>query len=168
MPPKPFFTILVLVAPVVLWCLEAKLSLLSCISTFGDPSSSSYGCSFTWIKLILQTQPSDYQLISKALLQACHLYLLSKNGWWQSQSRYIDHLDTLSVQDKLKDSVCLESSCRTWNRLLLGCHPGHLSFFATCFLASDTLFTRDNLQRWYIECDVMLAVDMLVLFQVIF
>ena len=67
-----------------------------------------------------------------------------------------DHLDTLSVQCKLKDSVCLESCRRTWNRLSLGCHPGHLSFILRA--ASDTLPTPVNLQRWHIQCDVKCSV----------
>ena len=42
--------------------------------------------------------------------------------------------------------------CRTWNRLLLGCHPGHLSFILQ--VASDTLPAPVNLQRWHIQCDM--------------
>ena len=76
---------------------------------------------------------------------ACPLYLLSKKLLAAVEcSRYDDHLDTLSVQCKLKDSVCLESCCKTWNRLLLGCHPGHLSFILQA--VSDTLPTPVNLQ----------------------
>ena len=57
---------------------------------------------------------------------------------------------TLSVQSKLKDSITLESSCRTWNRLLLGSNPAQLSFFHA---ASDTLPTPVNLKRWNIHCE---------------
>jgi len=63
---------------------------------------------------------------------------------------YDEHLDTLSVQSKLKDSITLESGCRTWNRLLLGCNPGQFSFILRA--ASDTLPTSVNLKRWHIQC----------------
>ena len=52
----------------------------------------------------------------------------------------------------LKDSVCSEYCYKTWNRLLLGCHPGHSSFILQA--ASDTLPTPVNLQQWHIQCDV--------------
>ena len=45
----------------------------------------------------------------------------------------------------------LESSCKTWNRLLKGFHPGQLSFLLHA--ASDTLPTAVNLQRWSIQCE---------------
>ena len=84
---------------------------------------------------------------------ACPLYLFSKKLLAADEySRYDDHLDTLSVQCKLKDSVCLESCCKTWNRLLLECHLGHISFILRA--ASDTLPISVNLQRWHIQCDV--------------
>jgi len=63
------------------------------------------------------------------------------------RSQYDEHLDTLSVQCKLRDSVQLETCCGSWNRLLLGCHPGQFSFILHA--ASDTLPT---LQRWHIQC----------------
>ena len=78
------------------------------------------------------------------------LYLLSKKLLAADEcSRYDDHLDTLSVQCKLKDSVCFESCCKTWNRLLLGSHPGHLSFILRAALPTPV-----NLQQWHIQCDV--------------
>jgi len=46
--------------------------------------------------------------------------------------------------------VSLESCCETWNRLLLGCNPGHFSFILRA--ASGTLPTAVNLQRWHIQC----------------
>ena len=64
---------------------------------------------------------------------------------------YVDHLDTLSVQYKLKESVCLETHCGTWSQLLLGCHPGQFSFIPCSTL--DTLPTAVNLQCWHIHCD---------------
>ena len=61
-----------------------------------------------------------------------------------------DHLQTLSVQSKFADSAELETSCRTWHRLLSSLHPGQLSFLLRA--ASDTLPTVMNLQRWKIQC----------------
>ena len=45
--------------------------------------------------------------------------------------------------------MTLESGCRTWNRLLLGCNPCQ-SF--VLHAASDTLPTSVNLKRWHIQC----------------
>ena len=56
----------------------------------------------------------------------------------------------LSVQCKLKDSISLESSCGTGNRLLLGCNTGQFSFILHA--VSDTLPAAVNLQRWHIQC----------------
>ena len=80
------------------------------------------------------------------------LYLLSKKLLSATEcSRYDDHLDSLTVQCKLRDSVHLETCCGSWNRLLLGCHPGQFSFILHA--TSDTLPTAVNLQRWRIQCD---------------
>ena len=70
----------------------------------------------------------------------------------QKTARYHDHLGILSVWRKFKDSVCLESGCRICNKLLLGCHPGHLSFILRA--ASEIFPTPANLQRYHIKCDV--------------
>jgi len=45
----------------------------------------------------------------------------------------------------------LGTCCGSWNRLLLGCHPGQFSFILRA--ASDTLLTAVNLQCWHIQCD---------------
>jgi len=55
------------------------------------------------------------------------------------------HLNQLTVQYKFLDSAKLESSCRTWNKLLAGFHPGQLSFLFRA--SSDTLPTKVNLCR---------------------
>lgn len=60
-------------------------------------------------------------------------------------------MQTLSVQSKFGNSAELESSCRTWDRLLAGFHPGQLSFLLPA--ASNTLPTAVNLRRWSIQCD---------------
>ena len=97
------------------------VNLLSCISTSGDPQLQQLGLQLHLGDAYLQTQASDYQLLSKAHLQlssfpmARPLYLLSKKLLAADECyRYDDHLDTLSVQCKLNDSVCLESC---WNRV---------------------------------------------------
>ena len=59
------------------------------------------------------------------------------------------HLNHLSVQCKFLDSARLETSCRTWNKLLSGFHPGQLSFLLRA--SSDTLPTAVNLHRWNIQ-----------------
>ena len=79
------------------------------------------------------------------------LYLESKKlAANDERLRYDEHLGTLSVQCKLKDSVSLDYRCGTWNRLLLGCNPGHFSFILRA--ASDTLPTAVHLRRWNIQC----------------
>ena len=60
-----------------------------------------------------------------------------------------DKLDSLNVQCKFKDAASLKMSTRLWNRLLLGFHPGQLSFVLRA--SSDTLPTPINLQRWRIQ-----------------
>ena len=84
----------------------------------------------------LQTHDLEYSILFKARSQlskipmAHHLYLKSKKLAAAVECpQYDKHVSTLSVQCKLKDSVSLESDCGTWNRLLLGCNPGHAVFF---------------------------------------
>jgi len=80
------------------------------------------------------------------------LYVLSKKILMANEhSCYQDHLDTLSVQCKVKESLYLETRCGTWNRLMLGCHPGQFSFILHA--ASDTLPMAMNLRRWHIQCN---------------
>jgi len=52
----------------------------------------------------------------------------------------------------LGDLAELETSCRTWNRLLYSLRPGQLAFLLRA--ASDTLPTAMNLRRWNIQCSV--------------
>ena len=133
------------------------MSLLSCIDASSDYQLRELGLQLHLGDAYLQTHASDYSILSEARSQltsfpmACQLYLLSKKLIAADErSCYNKHLDTLSVQCKLKDSVSLESCCGTWNRLLLGCNPGHISFVLR--VASDTLPTAVNLQRWRIQC----------------
>ena len=136
---------------------EAKLSLLSCISTTSDYQLQQLGLQLHLGDAYMQAQDADYDILSKARSMissfpvARPLYVLSKKILMADErTRYQDHLDTLSVQSKVKDSLSLETSCGTWNRLMLGCHPGQFSFILRA--ASDTLPTAVNLKRWRIQC----------------
>ena len=132
---------------------QARLSLLSCIDASSDYQLQKLGLQLHLDDVYLQTHASNYSILSEARSQltpfpmARQLYLLSKKLIAADErSCYNKHFDTLSVQYKLKDSVSLESCCGTWNRLLLGCNPGHISFVLQA--ASDTLPTAVNLQQW--------------------
>ena len=107
------------------------MSLLSCISASSDYQLQELGLQLQLGDTYLQTLDMDYTILSKARLQlsslpvARSLYLRAKKlAAAEECSYYNDHLDTLF---KLKDSVTLESGCRTCYRLLLGCNPGQLS-----------------------------------------
>jgi len=130
---------------------EAKLSLLSCISISGDPQLLELGLLLHLVNAYLQTQDLDYDILSEAHLQLSSFpmarphYLLTKrmlsvNG----HTRYDDHLDTSSVQCKLKDSVHLETCCGSWNQLMLGYHPSQFSFMLHA--TSEKLPNTINLQ----------------------
>jgi len=118
---------------------------LTSLNTWGwHPSGPS-------IKLV-QLLP-DYVNQLSSFPMARPLYLLSKKMLSANEhSQYDKHLDTLSVQCKLRNSVQLETCCGSWNRLLLGCHPGQFSFILRA--ASDTLPTAVNLQHSHIQCDL--------------
>ena len=125
---------------------QAWLSLLSCIDASSDYQLQELGLQLHLGDAYLQTHASDYSILSEAHSQltsfpmARQLYLLSKKLIAADEcSCYNKYLDTLSVQCKLKDSVSLESCCGTWNRLLLGCNPGHISFVLELLL---TLFLQ--------------------------
>ena len=138
---------------------QAKLSLLSCISASSDDQVQELGLQLHLGDEYLQTQSSDYSILSKARSQlssipmACHLYLQSRKlAAADERSRYDKHLDTLSVQCKLKDSVSLESCCGTWSRLLLGCNPDQLSlvfFGLPPILSPHRLICNDGTSNGY-------------------
>ena len=137
---------------------QARLSLLSCIDASSDYQLRELDLQLLLGDAYLQTHASHYSILSEACSQltsfpmAHQLYVLSKKLIAADErSCYNKYLDTLSVQCKLKDSVSLESCCGTWNRLLLGCNPGHISFILRA--ASDILPTAVNLQRWRIHCN---------------
>ena len=136
---------------------EAKISLLSCISASSDPKLQELGVHLHLGQEFLQFQDCDYSILSTAWKQlsslptARSLYVTAKTQLLsEAKSTSEDHLQTLSVQCKFADSAELETSCRTWNRLLSSMHPGQLSFLLRA--ASDTLPTAMNLRRWNIQC----------------
>ena len=96
-----------------------------------------------WLFHVFKTQSQLF-----CLPIACSLYLQAKK--LVVDEEHDNHLDTLSVQSKLKDSVALASGCRIWHRLLIGCNPGQLSFIFCA--ASDILPTSVNLKHWHKQC----------------
>ena len=95
-------------------------------------------------------QDNDYSLMLSACEQlssiptARSLYVKAKHLLSTNIKSQCDtHLQTLSVQCKFGDSAKLEESCKTWNRLMSGFHPGQLSFLL--WATSDTLPTAVNL-----------------------
>ena len=105
----------------------------------------------------MQIEVNTYSILLNAKKQlstlpsACSLYVKAKHllrDHTTSQCKH--HLQTLSVQSKFEGSAELEGSCKTWNRLLSGFHPGQLSFLLRA--ASDILPSAVNLQRWSIQC----------------
>jgi len=107
-------------------------------------------------KDFLQFQECDYSILSAARKQlsalptAKSLYIKAISHLLSEvKSTCKDHLQTLSVPFKFGDLAELEASCRNWNRLLSGLHPGQLSFLLRA--ASGTLPTAMNLQQWNIQ-----------------
>ena len=136
---------------------EAKLNLLSCVSASSDPQLHELGIHLQLGKDFLQVRDKDYSTLMAARKQlstlplARSLYLKAKHQLLNdTKSDCEDHLRTLSVQCKFEDSAKLEATCKTWNRLLSGFHPGQLSFLLRA--SSDTLPTAVNLHRWKIQC----------------
>ncbi|XP_065884075.1 uncharacterized protein [Dysidea avara] len=114
---------------------EAKLSLLACVSASSDLRLQELNLHLRLGNVALQIQDNDYSILSIA----------------QKQLSAFPISSSLTVQSKFESSAELESSCKTWNRLLKGFHPGQLSFLLRA--ASDTLPTAVNLQRWSILCE---------------
>ena len=139
---------------------EAKLSLLACVSASSDLRLQELNLHLRLGNVALQIQDNDYSILSIAQKQlsafpsARSLYIKAKHQLSDSikaQCKNHFHLQSLTVQSKFESSAELESSCKTWNRLLKGFHPGQLSFLLRA--ASDTLPTAVNLQRWSILCE---------------
>ena len=136
---------------------EAKLSLLSCVSSSSDLHLQKLGLQFKLGKAPLQTNDADYSLLPREQLSslptARSLYLKAKHLLFNTITADCDsHLQNLSVQSKFGDSAQMERSCRTWHRLMSGFHPGQLLFLLRA--ASDTLPTPVNLRRWHVQSDV--------------
>ena len=137
---------------------EAKLSLLSCVSATSDPRLQELGLQLHLGNVALQIKDNEYSILANARKQlsvlpsARSLYLKAKSQATQyNKLQCENHLQKLTVQSKFSSSAELERSCKTWNRLLAGFHPGQLSFLLRA--ASDTLPTAINLRRWSIQCD---------------
>jgi len=99
----------------------------------------------------MQIEANNYFILSNSkkqlsvLLSARSFYIKAKDllrDYTTTQCK--DHLQTLKVQSKFEGSADIEVSCKTWNWLLGGFHPGQLSFLM--HVASDTLPTAVNLQ----------------------
>jgi len=112
-----------------------KLSLLACVSASSDLRLQELNLQLKLGNVALQIQENDYSILSIAKIQlsafpsARSLYITAKNqlsDYTKTQCK--DHLQLLTVQSKFEGSAVLESSCKTWNRLLKGFHPGQLSF----------------------------------------
>ena len=75
-----------------------------------------------------------------AILSSKKLYPASKKVVIGKETAQCTHkLEFLSVQHKFTHAVSLEISSHLWNQLLLGFHPGQLSFIFHA--SSDTLVT---------------------------
>ena len=138
---------------------EAKLSLLACVSASSDHRLQELGLQLQLARVSLQIQDDDYSLLLSAREQlssiptARSLYIKAKRLFCNNIKSQCDtHLQTLSVQCKFRDSAKLEESCKTWNRLMSGFHPGQLSFLLRA--ASDTLPTAVNLRCWYVQSEL--------------
>jgi len=107
----------------------------------------------------LQVQNAEYSLLLTARKQvsslptARSLYITAKQLLSNDvKSNCEAHLEKLTFQSKFGASAKLETTCRSWRRLMAGFHPGQLSFLL-CEV-SDTLPTEVNLRRWCIQSDV--------------
>jgi len=125
---------------------EAKLSLLSCVST----SSPGTGLDLHFGNVLLQFQLQDYSILSAAwshlspMPLAWSLYKTAK-----ATPDCETHFNHLNIQSKFLDSARLETSYRTWNKFLSGFHPGQLSFLLRAF--SDTLHYSQLMSLAYTE-----------------
>ena len=128
---------------------EAKLSLLACVSASADQCLWELGLQLHLGNVAMQIKVNTYSILLNAKKQfstlpsARSLYVKAKHllrDHTTSQCKH--HLQTLSVQSKFEGSAELEDSCKTWNQLLSGFHPGQLSFLLRA--ASDTLPTAVN------------------------
>jgi len=135
---------------------QCKLSLLANISQSSDPLIQELALQVNLSSDLLQINISHQELLYQARAQldgiptARKLYTASKQLAVSRETTLCqEKLDTLSVQCKFGNSATLEADSKLWNRLLLGFHPGQLSFVLRA--SSDTLPTPLNLRRWHIQ-----------------
>ena len=145
--------------PVLSWSVlpqnffNCELSPLANISKSSDPMLQELALQLDFGSGLLQINDNHREILSQARKQLVtipttkKLYLASKKIVIDKETTQCTH--KLSVQCKFKDAVSLESSSHLWNRLLLGFHPGQLSFILRA--SSDTLPTPMNLHHWRIQ-----------------
>ena len=124
---------------------EAKLSLLSCVSTSSDSRLQELDLHLHLGNVLLQFQSQDYSILSAARSHLSSMPL----AWSLYKTAKAQLAKTVTSDCKFLDSARLETSCRIWNKLLSGFHPGQLSFLLRA--SSDTLPTTVNLRHWHIQ-----------------
>ena len=105
--------------------------MLACVSSSSDLRLQELNLQLRLGNVALQIQGNDYSilLIAKKQLSAFpsarSLYTTARNQLSvHTKTQCTDHLQSLTVQSKFEGSAMLESSCKTWNRLLIGFHHG--------------------------------------------
>ena len=108
----------------------AKLSLLSCISATGDYQLQQMG-----LQMHLAWEMHTYKFRGRIMIFCLKLTLRFHHSLWlvlfmyclklmaNEHSHCRDHLDMLSIQCKVRHTLCLETHFGTWNRFMLGFHP---------------------------------------------
>ena len=133
---------------------EAKLSLLSCISTSSDSRLQELGLHLHLGNNLLQLQKQDYSILYAAQDQlsamppARSLYKKAKDQLSKTVldcESHLNHLTVRGIQPGWRLLVVLGK------KLLLGFHPGLFSFLLRA--SSNTLPTAVNLHRWHIQSD---------------
>ena len=139
--------------------LKAKVSQLATIYTSKDTriqelhfelSTLSFMKALHISKEAVNTLRSAQSSIS-GLPNVKHLNKLANASITSNLASYWNtHLSSLSVQNKLSESIKLELENQVWKRIRDGLPAGQLSLILRA--ASDTLPTALNLQPWKIQC----------------
>ena len=131
---------------------NCKLSLLANVSQSSDPALQELVLQLDIGSGMFQINGRHHGILSQAREQlisipsAKKLYHACKTiAAAEEKAQCVQKLNSLSVQCKFSDAAFLETSNQLWNRLLLGFHPGQLSFILRA--SSDTLPTPLNLRR---------------------
>jgi len=102
-------------------------------STSSDSRLQELGLDLHFGNVLLQLQSQDCSILSAAWSHLSSMPLvrsLYKTATKAQLTKTVisdceTHLNHLSVQCKFLDSARLKTSCRIWNKLLSGFHPGH-------------------------------------------